>query len=320
MATDDVETTEATATTKPWWKKKWGIAAIAFGVLVLFGAMTDDGDQSTTPAASEENDEASEPADEPEAAEETTEDVQLVAVPDVVGMDAEEARSQLEAAGFTVELRNGSPAPDRSLENTVTGQNPDGGDEAEAGDQVTLTIHTEVLMGSWEPFEVSGSGDDIVDLVVPENEPAVAEITYDGGSNFSVLTFDAAGNRIDLLVNEIGSYSGTVPLNFMANEEVAEAEITASGPWTIAVRPLKDARQGTASTTGRGADVVLVEGLGDRARMTHNGSSNFAVHAYGSGRDLLVNEIGPYEGTVRVPAGTVVLVVEADGDWTVDFE
>ncbi len=39
---------------------------------------------------------------------------------------------------------------------------------------------------------------------------------------------------------------------------------------------------------------------------THQGDSNFSVLAWNEdGRDLLVNEIGEYDGTVRSPTGIV---------------
>ena len=55
------------------------------------------------------------------------------------------------------------------------------------------------------------------------------------------------------------------------------------------------------------------------ATFTHDGNSNFVVWAYrGNDRDLLVNEIGRYQGT-RPILGTapVVFDIEADGAWTI---
>lgn len=39
--------------------------------------------------------------------------------------------------------------------------------------------------------------------------------------------------------------------------------------------------------------------------------------ADGNRRDLLVNEIGSYDGTVRLGSDALVLEIAADGDWTV---
>lgn len=62
-------------------------------------------------------------------------------------------------------------------------------------------------------------------------------------------------------------------------------------------------------------------------RFTHDGESNFIVetiNSRGKKDDLLVNEIGPYDGTVLYNAysgnGTVALSIKADGAWTATFK
>lgn len=63
------------------------------------------------------------------------------------------------------------------------------------------------------------------------------------------------------------------------------------------------------------ADHLLV------ATISHDGSSNFAIesHSADGDRDLLVNEIGSYDGTVRM-SDAVALEINADGNWTIDAE
>ena len=60
-----------------------------------------------------------------------------------------------------------------------------------------------------------------------------------------------------------------------------------------------------------------VKGL-KKVAFTHNGTSNFIVKAVDrkGDTDLLVNEIGAYEGSGRIPPGTRYLSIKADGDWT----
>jgi hypothetical protein len=58
---------------------------------------------------------------------------------------------------------------------------------------------------------------------------------------------------------------------------------------------------------------------GGPATLTHSGSSNFIVRAWGfPDRDLLVNEIGNYAGTVLVAPGLYAWDISADGSWTID--
>ncbi|MDH3399020.1 MAG: hypothetical protein OEM81_14500, partial [Acidimicrobiia bacterium] len=126
----------------------------------------------------------------------------------------------------------------------------------------------------------------------------------------------------DLLVNEIGAYSGTRPVNhWSSDEKVRHLDITSSGPWTVNVKPLCTAAAMTGSSiSGSGDSVILVSQSGP-ATITHNGSSNFFVWSYqsSSDRDLEVNEIGPYNGTVLIDAGTDYLEIGADGNWTVTY-
>ena len=55
--------------------------------------------------------------------------------------------------------------------------------------------------------------------------------------------------------------------------------------------------------------------------MTHSGEGNFVIWAYTSERtDLVVNEIGTYEGTkfLQFDDGEVVVFgITADGDWSI---
>ncbi|GAA3396561.1 Stk1 family PASTA domain-containing Ser/Thr kinase [Streptomyces roseoviridis] len=60
----------------------------------------------------------------------------MVAVPDVVGMKTDEARGELEAAGFRVKVEKTFPF----LGDTVTGQSVEGGTNAPEGSAVTITI------------------------------------------------------------------------------------------------------------------------------------------------------------------------------------
>ena len=74
--------------------------------------------------------------------------------------------------------------------------------------------------------------------------------------------------------------------------------------------------------SGSGDDVVELPGnvAGcSKAKLTHNGSRNFIVRPYrgDQGGVTLVNEIGPYEGTVKWDSRATSLEIDADGAWTV---
>lgn len=189
----------------------------------------------------------------------------------------------------------------------------------------TTTTTTTTLPPVWDPIIIEGRGDDVVDLAIPSNDVALLTITHAGSSNFAVLAYDAAGERLELLVNEIGNYRGVRPVNLLVDEIVAFLEISADGDWTVTARHASQAEQtfagGSASGTG---DAVVIDPAPPEAavrlEVTHNGDSNFAVIAYSAQeRDLLVNEIGVYSGTVLNIAGAILYDVTANGDWTLEY-
>lgn len=167
----------------------------------------------------------------------------------------------------------------------------------------------------------SGTGDDVVSMNLP-NVPVIVEFSHNGSSNFAVISRDRSLGWIDLLVNEIGNYTGTRPMQFAANEPVAALEITADGAWTYKIWRLSDEPMQSCRVDGRGESVIRLtdfKNTSGTATLTHNGSSNFAIWAWaGTSRDLLVNEIGAYSGTVVVPSGSTAWDITADGDWSID--
>lgn len=200
-----------------------------------------------------------------------------------------------------------------------------------SGGATTTTVAEETTTTSTKPVTTSttlpvvlaageGEGDDVVEFTVP-NVVVVIELTHDGSANFIVSSFDADFEDIDLLVNEIGDYGGTRAMQWHGNMAIAGLEISADGRWTYEVRELAQEPVQSCLVNGHGDDVVLIDNFlagGGTANLTHDGESNFIVYTWGTeGNDLLVNEIGVYEGTVRVSEGTSAWDITADGGWTV---
>jgi hypothetical protein len=125
------------------------------------------------------------------------------------------------------------------------------------------------------------------------------------------------------LVNTIGAYTGTRLINegFQAQGVVA-FKIEASGPWTMEVAPVANARRwdGADILAGETDDVVIIaDGLTPGlapVTFVHDGDGNFAVWAYGTTTDLVVNEIGPFNGETLLPEGTILIDVQASGPWS----
>lgn len=180
------------------------------------------------------------------------------------------------------------------------------------------------------PQVFTGTGDAVLDLDTwSTEEPGILHITgpsvYD---NFVVQSYDEQGQQVDLLVNTIGAYDGYLPLNFFQGEQTSRLSISAGGAWTVEIVPLSLDTAHLLEVPGRyegaGDDVVFLTGADPDLATVKSGSSsdNFAVWSYGdeSGRDLLVNEIAPYEGVVVMPRDTYMLIVKAgqSGPWAVE--
>lgn len=84
------------------------------------------------------------------------------------------------------------------------------------------------------PATFSGTGADASPFLELETGLWRFTMTHDGSSNFAVWLFDADGNRIDLLANEIGRYQGSqmVPID---SPGVYLLGIEADGAWTVAI-------------------------------------------------------------------------------------
>jgi hypothetical protein len=168
-----------------------------------------------------------------------------------------------------------------------------------------------------KPKVYSGFGDDVQAISKHDTGAEALIIQHTGPSNFAVHSLDSSLEPTDLLVNEIGNYSGTVLLDGgWSSTETTKLKITAGGAWTITIVPLQKVKSfnGKAPITGFGDDVFYYTGEIATAAFTHDGSSNIAVKTHGLDSDLLVNEIGPYKGTLVWRPG--LYSVTADGNWS----
>lgn len=167
----------------------------------------------------------------------------------------------------------------------------------------------------YEP--ITGRGDDVISDVSVGDGLYKVHFTNSGSRNFVVWVYDK-NDDMDLAVNEIGSYDGYY---FLTGEGPYTFEVESSGNWSITIEPL-----GTTTSTsfsGKGSYVTDIFSASTGTwHITHKGSHNFVIWLYTTeGSDLIVNEIGNYDGRKRmsIPSGSnAVLVIEADGAWTIE--
>lgn len=164
---------------------------------------------------------------------------------------------------------------------------------------------------------VTGKGDDVIDGIFVGEGIYRVHFTHSGNSNFVVRMYDANDVR-SLLINEIGKYDGSV---LLMGDTPYCLEIKASGKWSYKIEKLTTTDDPCFS--GKGDYVTnLFSGTTGTWHIKHTGKSNFVIRVYTTdGRELLVNEIGSYDGKVRVniPEGSyAILEVTADGAWTIE--
>ncbi|MFA4842051.1 MAG: TM2 domain-containing protein, partial [Agrococcus sp.] len=79
------------------------------------------------------------------------------------------------------------------------------------------------------PLAPAGTGDAVL---LYDGDAGALAATHDGGGNFVLIEETAEMFSTGLLVNEIGAYSGTVPLS----SGPSVISVTADGGWTLAVQ------------------------------------------------------------------------------------
>jgi hypothetical protein len=174
---------------------------------------------------------------------------------------------------------------------------------------------------------LNGTGQTVTDGFPIAGGLTSFKLTHNGSSNFAVwLEHADTGKHVDLLVNEIGPFTGSNQVGLDAGSYVLD--ISADGPWQVvidqprygsgALVPANFSGHGmTASGPFQVSHTSLV-----RFQMHHGGSSNFSIWLLdwkGNHVALLANEIGPFDGSKgqSLPAGVYVMQIDADGDWTV---
>lgn len=176
--------------------------------------------------------------------------------------------------------------------------------------------------------EYEGNGDDIITLDKPDDGlPALLVVNGNRSeSHFSITGYDGNRNRTSLLVNTTDHYSGIVAVDLPPRTDTKLLEISASGPWIVHVYSIGAAPKISVGEEfeDKGDNVLWVEGDASIASVSGNSSQrHFSITSYdGSGNrsGLLVNTTDRYSGRVMVPNNTLLLEVNATGDWSIKLE
>lgn len=168
-----------------------------------------------------------------------------------------------------------------------------------------------------EPVIVSGSGETATDVINIPFLLAVLSIRHSGDGYFGIEAYQ--GDDSELLVNEVGAYSGKKWL--LAGEYVFD--IDADGAWEIVIAPM--AIQPSVAQDGFSGKGDEISGLFDPPgtqawEVSHTGDGYFGILAVcAGGNELIANEVGKFvgSGVVRFPKGPCFFEVSANGEFSI---
>ncbi|MGL4484549.1 MAG: hypothetical protein ACRCUS_06320 [Anaerovoracaceae bacterium] len=178
----------------------------------------------------------------------------------------------------------------------------------------------DVGYGWFLPYKIKGDGDKVIQKLMDASTYMMA-VKHSGGSNFAIKGLDSDGDLVDIYVNEIGNYKGTVAVGF-PNDAPTKLQITADGNWSIEFKPISEASKLEYGKRYKGSKILYFDGYENfDAKIEHLGKSNFAIWLAGlDEKDLLVNEVGKYKGVVPINDISGFFIVEADGKWSITKE
>lgn len=162
---------------------------------------------------------------------------------------------------------------------------------------------------------VSGHGDDVTDAVSLGGGLYRMHFSYRGDSSVTVYAYDEYGED-DYLFSGRKNYDGYVLLK---GNQTVYFEISSDGDWNYSIEKLS--LSDAPELSGRGDYVTnIFKAESGTWEFTCDGDSGFSFEMYTSdGDDYIVGDSAPYTGkkVLSIPKdGYVVLVVEAEGNWT----
>lgn len=181
-----------------------------------------------------------------------------------------------------------------------------------------------------QPIELSGIGQQATQRFTLEDGLSIFRMTHSGTSNFSIWLLDSNGEKVELLVNETGTFNGAKAVGISKRGEHV-LDISADGQWTVKIeqpRPtMADSKPKIFTGVGQSVSpfIKLDKGL-TVFKLKHTGKSNFAtwlMDENGNREELLVNETGGFDGSKAVgirQSGIYLMDISADGEWSISVE
>ena len=171
-------------------------------------------------------------------------------------------------------------------------------------------------------ISLSGTGSNVLPVSLRPGVKYVLTANYQAVDQYDTFvvrsyTTGLVENRSLIYALFDGNYSGTVPVNIY-DTDVGAIGVSAPGSWQLELKPLTgNVPAGSGPFSGTGPAVVEYKGPSIVTGFSHSGSGYIGIKAYTLGDvSLIVNEVGAYWG-VHVLPGNSLVVIDADGPWTV---
>jgi len=180
-----------------------------------------------------------------------------------------------------------------------------------------------------EPITLSGSGQEASDIFELIEGVAIFELENTGSGHFGIWLMDDMGNNVELLVNEIGPFDGSKIVRIDREGEYI-LDVSAQGSWEVTIKqPRPTTAPETKTFSGKDQQYAgpfyLDSGL-TKFKLKNTGSGHFGIwllDSEGNNVELLVNEIGPFDGSKAVGIrreGIYYFDISAQGNWEITIE
>jgi hypothetical protein len=218
----------------------------------------------------------------------------------------------------------GSPVP--SVEATQPPATPPATASAGPGTTSPTATPTEESTAAAPPIALSGTGNSTPSFTAAGGL-TVLSAQYGGPNTFSVGIVDDTGQTIDTPINTVAGYTGTVSEALTPGHYTLSVIATTAWSVTITQPRNQQAFKLPYVFSNGGGDALIGPFRADgpyQITATNRGSANFMLRVLdisGYERDIPINQIGPYSGSVAeadVTPGNYYLQVNSNGSWTIN--
>ncbi len=174
-------------------------------------------------------------------------------------------------------------------------------------------------------FSAKGSGDALVDLGRVISSPHLIQaMNFTGTSDaYSVRALGPDQQEVELIVGPDGARSGDYLIN-VDQEEIAYFAVLADGGWNLNLyepRNNFNVWDGAEIYNNAGPDVVTYTGDAVTVSFSSARDTPITIRTFTDegGVELQLEAQGPIDGMIELPAGPVAIVIEADGNWSIEL-